>query len=140
MTVVSFDDPIEDDKHDHVEQNEPSSDPDPDLMLTNQLNAQILQISKYNEKNKSLKATNAILTNDLECLKTQLSNLENKVKREKSFEVAFHEYYNKEQDLQHKMPELIESNGKLVSKVENEKGELKQQVEQLQKELSKTQT
>ena len=39
-TVVSFDDPIEDEKHDHVEQNEPLSDPDSDLMLlTNQLNA-----------------------------------------------------------------------------------------------------
>lgn len=38
------------------------------------------------------------------------------------------------------MRELIESNGKLVSKLENEKCELKQQVQQLQKELSKTQT
>ena len=37
------------------------------------------------------------------------------------------------------MHDLIESNGKLVSKLENDKCELKQQVEQLQKELSKTQ-
>lgn len=140
-TVVSFDDPIENDKHDHVEQHEPLFDPDPDLiLLSNQLNAQKLQIMKCNEKNKALKETNAILTKDIQCYKIQLSNLENEVKREKSFEKAFHEYYNKEQDLQHKIRTLIESNDKLVSKLENEKGELKQQVEQLQKELSKTQT
>jgi predicted RNase H-like nuclease (RuvC/YqgF family) len=75
----------------------------------------------------------------LSAIKIQLSNHENKAKREKSFEVGFQEYYNKEQDLQHKIRELIESNRKLVSKLENEKCELKQQVEQLQKELSKTQ-
>ena len=95
---------------------------------------------KCNEKNKALKETNAVLTKDIECYKIQLSNLDNQVKREKSFEKAFHEYYNKEQDLQHKIHTLIESNGKLVSKLENEKCELKQQVEQLQKDLSKTQT
>ena len=95
-TVVLFDDPIENDKHDHVEQHEPSFDPDPDLiLLSKQLNAQKLQIIKCNEKNKALKETNASLTRDIECYKIQLSNLENKVKHEKSFEMAFQEYYNK---------------------------------------------
>lgn len=43
--IVTFDDPIEDDKNDHAEQNEPMPNPDSDLMfLTNQLNAQIPQI------------------------------------------------------------------------------------------------
>jgi hypothetical protein len=46
-TVVSFDDPIENDKHDHLEQHEPSFDPDPDLiLLSKQLDAQQLQIIK----------------------------------------------------------------------------------------------
>jgi cytochrome c553 len=130
-TVVSFDDPIENDKHDHVEQNEPFSDPDPDqILMAKQLQAQIVLIQKKNEQNKTLKETNVLLTRDIE----------NKVKHEKSFQMAFQEYYNKEKDLQHKMRELIESNGKLVSKLVNEKCELKKQVEQLQKELSKTQT
>jgi cytochrome c553 len=44
-TVVSFDDQIENDKHDHVEQNEPFSDPDPDqILMAKQLQAQILLI------------------------------------------------------------------------------------------------
>jgi hypothetical protein len=124
-TVVSFDDPIENDKHDHVEQHEPLFDPDPNLiLLSKQLNAQKLQIMKYNEKNKALKDTNASLTRNIECYKIQLSNMEHKVKHEKSFETDFQEYYNKEQDLQHKMQDLIESNGKLVSKLESEKCEL----------------
>jgi hypothetical protein len=140
-TVVSFDDPIENDKHDHVEQHEPLFDPDPDLiLLSKQLNAQQLQIMKCNEKNKALKETNTSLARDIECYKIQLSNLEDKVKHAKSFEKAFQESYNKEQDLQHKMQDLIESNGKLVSKLVNEKCELQKQVEQLQKELLKTQT
>ena len=54
-TVVSFDDPIENDKYDQLEQHEPSFDPDPDLiMLSKQLDAQQLQILKCNEKNKVL--------------------------------------------------------------------------------------
>jgi hypothetical protein len=140
-TVFSFDDPNENDKHDHVEQHEPSFDPDPDLkLLSSQLNALQLQISKYDMKNKDLKETNASLVRDIECYKTQLSNQEDKIKHSKSFEKAFHYSYNKEQVLQHKMQVLIESNGKLVSKLESEKCELQIQVEQLQKELSKTQT
>lgn len=140
-TVVSFDDPIENDKHDQVEQHEPSFDPDPDLiLLSQQLNAQQVQIKICNEKNKALKETNASLSRDIECYKIQLSNQEDKIKHSKSFENAFHDFYNKEQVLQHKMQVLIESNGKLVSKLESEKHALQNQVEQLQKELSKTET
>lgn len=80
------------------------------------------------------------MTKDLECYKSQITIFENKEKREKSFEAAFHEYYHKEQNLQHQMRELIESNGKLVSQLENEKSELKKQVEQHNTELSKTKT
>jgi cytochrome c553 len=140
-TVVSFDDPIENDKHDQVEQHEPSFDPDPDLiLLSQQLNAQQMQIHKCNEKNKALKETNASLSRDIDCYKIQLSNQEDKIKHSKSFENAFHDSYNKEQVLQHKMQVLIESNGELVSKLESEKRALQNQVEQLQKELSKTET
>jgi cytochrome c553 len=140
-TVVSFDDPIENDKHDQVEQHEPSFDPDPDLiLLSQQLNAQKMQIHKCNEKNKALKETNASLLRDIECYKIQLLNQEDKIKHSKSFENAFHDSYNKEQVLQHKMQVLIESNGELVSKLESEKRALQNQVEQLQKELSKTET
>jgi cytochrome c553 len=125
-TVVSFDDPIENDKHDQEEQHEPSFDPDPDLiLLSHQLNAQQVQIIKCNEKNKALKETNASLQRDIECYKIQLSNQEDKIKHSKSFEKAFHDSYNKEQDLQHKIQDLIESNGKLVSKLESEKCDLK---------------
>jgi hypothetical protein len=106
------------------------------LMIKNMQN----EVDRCNRLNYELKAKNVSLTRDIECYKIQLSNMENKFKYKKSFEMAFQEYYNKEQDLQHKMRELIESNGKLVSKLENDKCELKQQVEQLQKELSKTQT
>jgi cytochrome c553 len=140
-TVVSFDDPIENDKNDQVEQHEPSFYPDPDLLLlSQQLNAQQVQINLCNEKNKALKETNASLSRDIECYKLQLSNQNDKIKHSKSFEKAFHDSYNKEQDLQHKMQDLIESNGKLVSKLESEKCDLKLQVERLQKELSKTET
>ena len=46
-TVVSFEDPIENDNHDHIEQHEPSSDPDPDhILMAKQLQAQILIIQK----------------------------------------------------------------------------------------------
>lgn len=140
-TVVSFDNPNENDKHDQVEQHEPSFDPDHDLiLLSQQLNAQQLQIIKCNEKNKALKETNVSLVRDIECYKIQLSNQEAKIKHSKSFENAFHDSSNKEQVIQHKMQVLIESNGKLVSKLESEKRELQIQVEQLQKELSKTET
>jgi hypothetical protein len=140
-TDVSFDDPIENDKYDHVEQHEPSSDPDPDLvLLSEQLNAQQMQIIKCNEKNKVLKDTNAALANDIEKYKIQLSYQEEKIKRAKSFEKDFQESYLKEQNLQHQMRVLIESNGKLVSKLENEKRELKNQVAEIQKLLSKTET
>jgi cytochrome c553 len=124
-TDVSFDDPNKNDKHDHVEQHEPSSDPDHDLkLLSLQLNALQLQIIKYNETNKDLKETNASLVRDIECYKIQLSYQEDKIKHAKSFEKDFQESYNKEQDLQHKMQDLIESNGKLVSKLESEKCEI----------------
>jgi vacuolar-type H+-ATPase subunit I/STV1 len=133
-TVVSFDDLIEEDKHDHVEQHEPSSDPDPDyIVMAKQPQAQILITQKKNEHNKAFKK-------DIECYKTQLSHFQNEAKREKYFEKSFQESYVKEQNLQNKMHELIESNGKLVFKMENDKNELKKQVVQLQKELSKTQT
>lgn len=38
------------------------------------------------------------------------------------------------------MRELIESNGKLISKLENDKNDLNKQIAQLQMEFSKTQT
>jgi hypothetical protein len=83
-TVVSFDDPIENDKHEHVEQHEPSFDPDPELMLLcnqmkTQLNDQHLHIIKCNDKIKALQETNAVLTKDIECYKIQLSNLDKQV-------------------------------------------------------------
>jgi hypothetical protein len=91
-TVVSFDDPIENDKNDQVEQHEPSFDPDPDLiLLSQQLNAQQVQINLCNEKNKALKETNASLSRDIECYKIQLSNQNDKIKHSKSFEEAFHD-------------------------------------------------
>jgi cytochrome c553 len=140
-TAFSFDDPIENDKHDHLEQHEPSFDPYPDLiLLSKQLDAQQLQIIKCNEKNKVLKEQNASLARDIECYKIQLSNQEDKIKNTKSFEKAFQDSYNKELDLQRKMQDLIESNGKLISKLESEKCELKMQVERLQTVLSKTET
>jgi cytochrome c553 len=89
-TVVSFDDPIENDKHDQVEQHEPSFDPDPDLiLLSQQLNAQKLQIHKCNEKKKALKETNASLSRDLECYKIQLLNQEDKIKHSKVLKMLF---------------------------------------------------
>jgi hypothetical protein len=121
-TVVSFDDPIEQDKHDHVEQHEPSSDPDPDyIVMAKQLQAQILITHKKDEQNTVLKETNAVLKKDIECYKIQLSHFQNAVKREKCFEKSFQELYVKEQNLQKQMHDLIESNGKLVSKLENDK-------------------
>jgi cytochrome c553 len=55
-TVVSFDDPNENDKYDHVEQHEPLFDPDPDnTLLFQQLHALQAQIFKYNENNTALK-------------------------------------------------------------------------------------
>lgn len=59
-------------------------------------------------------------------------------KTRKNFEVAFQQSYVKEQDLQHQIRELVVSNGKLVSKLEQEKCELKQQVKHLISELLKT--
>ena len=69
------------------------------LMIKNMQN----EVDRYNRLNCELKAKNVSLTRDIEGYKIQLSNFDNKVKRQKSFEMAFQEYYNKEQDLQHKM-------------------------------------
>ena len=73
-------------KNDHVEQHEPSSDPDPDLvLLSEQLKAQQMQIIKCTEKNKVLKETNANLARDIEKYKIQLSYQEDKIKHAKKF-------------------------------------------------------
>lgn len=92
------------------------------------------------EQIKVLKETNANLKKDIECYKIQLSHFQNAVQREKCFEKSFQESYVKEQNLQKQIYDIIESNGKFVSKLENDKHDLQKQVVQLQKELSKTQT
>lgn len=54
------------------------------------------EVDRCNRLNCELKAKNVSLTRDIECYKIRLNNHENKAKREKSFEVGFQEYYNKE--------------------------------------------
>ena len=88
--------------------------------------------------NTKLKERNVSLENDNECLKKQLSYQDYKIQHEKGFENAYNESHTKEQELQYKIYDLIESHGKLVSKIESEKCEIQKQVEELQQKCWNT--
>ena len=123
ITTISFDDSLEANNNDQVEQHGLSSDPDPDLMsLLRQTQSDALKIK---ENNLNLKAKLALLTKDLECYKFQLTNFENQEKREKSFEVAFQQSYNKGQNLEHQIRELTCSKNDSISKLEQQTYERK---------------
>ena len=56
----------------------------------------------------------------------------------KSFEIAFQKSYVQEQELQHQIRELTVSKNDLISEMEKVKFDHKQQINQLNDELSKT--
>lgn len=132
---VLFDNPLDDAYNAHVEQHEPSANPDSELELRNMLLNNHIGIQKYNAK---LRAQIVLLKRDLECCKIQITNFETRDNREKSFEVAFQKSYVKEQDLQHQLNEVTASKNELTKQMENERFEHKQQIIHLNDELSKT--